>query len=143
MSLLPRRSDLSRERGSVGGLALIPTAAALIITLAIEVVVAAMLGYRSQTELTAVALVNVMTSPTLGFVYALAVVLFGFAGLASTLVLGALELAVVVVEWRLLTWVLKRPSGKMFVLSLTMNATSFGLGALIFYAAPIFSRAFN
>jgi hypothetical protein len=103
---------------------------ALVLTLIVEIFVAARMGYRSKAERRAVASVNLMTNPVLGlitiYVLPISTVGQGFTldNIGFTYEHALLEVAVVLVEWGLLTWALNRPPWKMLKLSLVMNAAS-------------------
>ena len=117
-------------------------AAALALTIAIELAVVALLGVRRAEEFAAVALVNVITNPALNVLAAAAYGLIVYAvarlGLSGGVValvywalIGVAEVAVVLVEWRLLVWALRAESDsrKWLIRSAAMNATSFVLGS--------------
>lgn len=110
-------------------------AAALIGTIAIELAVVALLGGRSARELAAVALVNAITNPILNLALLLVrleVLPSVGAGLAAPVewaFIGVAEIAVVLVEWRLLAWALRADSRTWLIRSAVMNATSFVLGS--------------
>jgi threonine/homoserine/homoserine lactone efflux protein len=77
-------------------------------------------------------LVNTLTNP----VVVLLVLLFGPVFLhrsqtAYGVFLGAIEVAVVVVEWRLFTWVLGWSNRRALVTSAIANGLSFGVGLLL------------
>ena len=103
---------------------------ALLLTIVIEVVVAWLFGLRSKRELWTVVLINVITNPLLNYLIAVN----GYFHLISqtTILILCLEVAVVLVEWRLLVWVLGQNSRKMLLLSFVMNACSYLAGLLIF-----------
>lgn len=110
---------------------------ALALTIAIEVPVAALLGLRSRREISAVALVSVVTNPPLNlalFAIALAVPTFAENAVAYWLVVAALEVAAVIAEWRLLLWVLGGESRRMLGVSAAMNVASFGAGLALAFA---------
>jgi hypothetical protein len=85
---------------------------------------------RSKRELWTVVLINVITNPLLNYLIAVN----GYFHLISqtTILILCLEVAVVLVEWRLLVWVLGQNSRKMLLLSFVMNACSYLAGLLIF-----------
>ena len=126
---------------------LIQLAAALGLTIVIELAVVWVLGGRTADELGAVALVNVMTNPALN-VAMLVVRLAAPPTLGPALVtygqwafLGVAEIVVVLVEWRLLAWALRADSRTWLVRSAAMNATSFVLGSwLLALAVRAFAR---
>jgi hypothetical protein len=48
----------------------------------------------------------------------------------------ACEIVIVLVEWRLLRWALKKDSRKTLVLSAVMNTASFAAGLVVLAARP-------
>jgi hypothetical protein len=104
--------------------------AALAPTLAVELPVAALLGLRSTRALAAVAAVNLLTNPTLNLIL---LALFGGTGLGAASAafwptLAALEVAAVIVEWRLLLWVLGGSPRRLLLVCAALNASSFAVG---------------
>lgn len=112
----------------------------LVLTLAIEVPVAAAMGLRTRREIWAVVLVNLVTNPLLNlFVLTAAYfsgwgVLFGGGSVSSSVVVGVLEVSVVIAEWRLLLWAVGGSSRKMLLTSIAMNAASFLFGLAAYWA---------
>ena len=106
------------------------SAEALILTIVIEVSVAWLFGLRSKTELWTVILINVITNPLLNYL----IMVNGYFHLISqvNVLILCLEAVIVLVEWRLLVWVLRQGTKKMLVLSVVMNAASYLAGLLIF-----------
>ena len=106
----------------------------LALTLAVELPVAAALGLRRKLELAAVVCVNLITNPILVWLVYAASALnnadwpydypWSVSPLLSAVVFVGLEAVVVVVEWRLLVWALKKPSRQMLWVSIAMNAAS-------------------
>jgi hypothetical protein len=110
----------------------IAVAAPLAVTVFIETSIAAILGLRGLS-LGAVVAVNFVTNPILNLVM---IFLSGFLVPMSWSwpVLGVLEGLVIVVEWRVLGWVLgseSTTSRKLMVVSFVMNAVSATLGTLL------------
>jgi hypothetical protein len=103
---------------------------ALLLTIAIEVIVALLFVLRSKQELWTVVLINVITNPLLNYL----ITVNGYFHLISqtTILILCLEVAVVLVEWRLLVWVLRQSTKKMLLLSFVMNTCSYLAGLLIF-----------
>ncbi len=108
-------------------------ALALARTVAIETLIAVILGYRSRTALQAIVLVNLMSHPLLHYLmYANA-----YAGLIDPLTaLVCLEFLVIVLEWALLVYALRGKPFKILGLSACMNLGSWGLGALPGFSSP-------
>jgi len=103
---------------------------ALILTLVIEVSVAWLFGLRTKKEFWTVILINVITNPLLNYL----ITVNGYFHLVSqtNAFILCLEVVIVLVEWRLLVWVLRQSVKKMLVLSVVMNAASYLAGLLIF-----------
>ncbi len=107
------------------------SAEALLLTIAIEVATVWLLGLRSKPQLLTVVLINVITNPALNFI----VLLNSFLGWIdqNTVLIIFLEVAVVVIEWKLLVYALRLKSGTMFLLSLVINTASSLAGLFIFW----------
>jgi uncharacterized membrane protein len=102
---------------------------ALSLTLAVEGSLAYLLGLRKRQFLLAVAMINVSTFLPLNYL----LLVLGYLGISVTLTLVILlEILVVVVEWRLLLYVVGHSSGRLFAISLLGNAASFLMGVLLF-----------
>lgn len=109
-----------------------PAVMALGLTLLVELAVALALGWRTRTDLAGVAAVSVMTNPF--FVLSVYVLLLVFRDLSAgplVLFMVALEVVIVLVEWRLLRWALKKDSRKTAFLAAAMNAASFAAGLVV------------
>jgi hypothetical protein len=108
--------------------------APLALTLAVELPVAAALGLRDRRSLAAVACVSLITNPVLTWTgWALAQVVAWSASPAGALAfLVPAEIAVVVVEWRLLVWALGGSPRRLLLISAVMNAAS-ALVGLVFW----------
>jgi hypothetical protein len=106
------------------------SAEALVITIAVETLIAWLWGLRRKAELLALALINVITNPALNFL----ITLNDSYGLKNqtTLLTVCLEVLVVSIEWRLLVYALRLNNKKALVLSLAMNVASYLAGVLIF-----------
>jgi hypothetical protein len=97
-----------------------------VLTLVVELPVAAALGLRSRRALAAVACVSLLTNPLLNYAgLLLAQVVDWPATPASALgfIIPA-EIVVVVVEWRLLVWALGGDPRRLLLISAAMNAAS-------------------
>jgi hypothetical protein len=108
----------------------ITLAEALALTLLVELPVAAALGLRSRRALAAVLCVNLVTNPALNLLLA-STEQTSFGGLPRLLI-GVVEVAVVLIEWRLLLWALGGKSGTMLRTSAVMNAASWAAGVVVF-----------
>ena len=104
------------------------------LTLAVELPVAAALGLRSGRALAAVACVSLLTNPLLNFGGLLLAQAKDWSATPATAlaVLVPAEIAVVLVEWRLLLWALGGSPRRMLVVSAAMNAAS-ALAGLVFW----------
>lgn len=102
----------------------------LLLTIAIEVGVAYLLGLRKSQYILAVAIINVITHLILNYL----ILVLGSVGIPVTFVLTfTLEILVVIVEWQLLVYVFRSPKGRFLLNSLLGNATSFLFGILLFW----------
>jgi hypothetical protein len=110
---------------------LLLSTAALLLTTVIEVGIAWLCRLRSKRELGTVVLINVITNPLLNYLLAVN----GYFHLVSQtfVLILCLEAGVVLVEWRLLVYVLRRGETGMLALSIGINACSFLAGLLIFW----------
>ena len=104
---------------------------ALVGTIVVEVGVGIVLGYRRFREIAAIALVNVITNPSLNYLLVLNEDRQFFVRNTASLLM--LETAVVLIEWGLLVLALPyRKRLNLFFLSLLMNTCSCIAGAIIF-----------
>jgi hypothetical protein len=102
---------------------------ALLLTIGLEVPVAAVAGFRRAKEVAAVALVSVCTHPILSVALAaLPRYLDDGARLAA---LTTFEIGVVIAEWKLLAWALRREDG--LLISAAMNSISMIVGLVFFW----------
>ncbi len=101
----------------------------LLLTVALELPVAAIFGFRRTDELVAVALASGVSYPMLSL--ASAFVPAGVDGYEHLLWIAGLEIAVVVAEWKLLVYALRGPN-RALLTSCVMNAVSFS-GGLVFF----------
>jgi hypothetical protein len=101
---------------------------ALLATITIELAVATGMGFRSKEHVKTIIIVNVLTNPALNY-FIVAMSSLGMP--VSTGMILVLELFVVLVEWRLLMFALKKEWKTMLLLSLAMNATSYTVGVLL------------
>ncbi len=103
---------------------------ALLLTLIIEGSIAYLFGLRTVQALLAVAMINVITNLPLNYV----ILVLGYLGIpAPFLLVVALEILVVVVEWRLFVYIFREPKGRFLVLSLLANTASFLVGVLLYW----------
>lgn len=106
---------------------------ALLLTIAIEVTVAILFGYRKKSEIWTVILINLITNPLLNYLLVINIYFWGVP--LNAVVMVASEIVVVLVEWVLLRFALQQDSKKLFALSLAMNFCSFIVGFLISFAS--------
>jgi len=100
---------------------------ALILTIITELAVAFTLGYRKKDFLGAVVLINLMTNPAANWIF----LVLGYLALANWPALIIIEIAVVLIEWKLLSITFKEKKREFLRLSVIMNASSFGLGLVL------------
>ncbi|MEW6350152.1 MAG: hypothetical protein AB1646_13885 [Thermodesulfobacteriota bacterium] len=100
----------------------------LVLTVAVEIGVAAVFGYRNRVSQAAIVLVNLTTYPLLTLSSWLAFppdpawpTALGLLGVWET---AFLEMLTVLLEWFLLLFVFRQGLMRLFVLSLCMNAAS-------------------
>jgi hypothetical protein len=105
----------------------------LLLTLVIEVPVIPIAGRGSKASWKVGVLVNTLTNPiAVAVVLLLAVPALKWGGqTALIVVVGAVEIAVVVAEWRVFRWALGWSNRRAIVTSLIANALSFGIGLLV------------
>jgi hypothetical protein len=109
-----------------------PAVTALGLTLLVEPAVALAMGWRTGNELAGVAAVSVITNPFFVLsVYVLMLVFRFPSPLPLVLSMAALEIGIVLVEWRLLQWALKKDSRRTLWLSAAMNTASFAAGLIV------------
>ncbi len=103
---------------------------ALALTLVSEGSIAYLFGLRKRQAVLAVAAINVMTNLILNY----CLFLLGYLGVAvSFMLVVALEILVVVIEWRLLVYVFREPTERFLLLSIVANTASFLAGVLLFW----------
>ncbi len=103
---------------------------ALFLTIAIELVVAFLLDFKKKLEIVTIVFINSLTNPTLNYLL-LVNDYFSFFD-TNLLIILLLELMVVLIEWRLLFWVLREKTKKLLLLSLVMNFCSYIVGVIMF-----------
>jgi hypothetical protein len=95
----------------------------------VETAVALLLGYRNRDFLVVVFFINLMTNPATNFLFRAGCSCHLFSGSIPSMT--GLEVAVVVVEWRMLNYVFSGRSKSMFLLSMLMNMASFIAGLFV------------
>ncbi len=103
---------------------------AALLTIALEVAVAVLLGFKSKKTILAVIFLNLLSGPLLNFLFALSDLA---AFIAENPVLKiALLLLIIVAEWLLLVFILRDSRKKLLRLSVLMNLCSFAAVMLVF-----------
>jgi len=112
-------------------LIVLPLIVALAMTEAIELIVALILGFRSTDQLWAVGYVNLITNPLLNYFLLFCakfhVMAIGWGGILI------LEVLIVIAEWLLMLYALKKQPVRLFLLSLIMNTCSVAVGLMILH----------
>jgi hypothetical protein len=103
---------------------------ALVLTDLFEFATAYVLGYRVLQIYIVILLANFITNPALNLIMQLGLNFFPKNVASSWVIL--LEMLVVILEWRILTYVHPKRSKQMLLLSFAMNCTSFIGGIFIF-----------
>jgi hypothetical protein len=102
----------------------------LLLTIIVELIIACFFGYKKKSEIIVIICINIITNPVLNYLLLLNNH-FSFVKL-NLFVIPFLEIVVILVEWRLLVYVLSGKSGNLLILSLLMNFCSYVSGVLIF-----------
>jgi hypothetical protein len=95
----------------------------------VETAVALLLGYRNRDMVAAVFFINLMTNPATNFLFRAGCSCHFLSGSIPSMT--GLEVAVVIVEWRMLNYVFSGRSRSLFLLSMLMNAASFVAGLFV------------
>jgi len=103
---------------------------ALLLSILVEVPVAALFGYWRPWQIAIVALINVITNPPMNYLLLLNYH-FGWVP-RTTFLIAMLEIAVVFVEWRLLLFAFRQKPWRLLALSATMNFCSYVAGVFLF-----------
>ena len=103
---------------------------ALLLTIAIEIIVAVFFGYSKKIEIITIIFINLITNPLLN--YLLSVNNYFKIIPVNTSIILLLELFVIIIEFLLLSFALQQDLKKLFKLSLVMNIFSYIAGLLIF-----------
>ena len=102
---------------------------ALIFTLIIEITIAYLLKFRKKEEIQAIIAVNLITNPALNYFIQLNSQYNIISTAFTTIIL--LEALIVIIEFILLSLMLKQDKKRLFILSLLINIISFLFGLLI------------
>jgi hypothetical protein len=103
--------------------------ASLVDTIVVEICVALLFGYRSESAWQTVILMNLMTHPLLGYI----LWINSYVSFAdTTLLIVVLEIMIVFVEWGILFFILREKPRRLLCLSLAANASSLGIGIILF-----------
>lgn len=103
----------------------------LILTLAVELSVAALLRIRQGKQLLLIALANLLTNPAVNYCYYWALRFFTADNIYAILILIALEAAAVLIEFLIYRSLLSFDRFGKLKLSLILNGSSFGAGLLV------------
>ena len=105
----------------------------LLLTLLIEVPVIAVAGGGSAASWKVGILANTLTNPPAVLIVLLLTpaALTSPSPLAMFMLVGAVELAVVIAEWRIFRWALGWSNRRAIITSLVANALSFGIGLAV------------
>jgi hypothetical protein len=102
---------------------------ALVLTEIIELPVAYAAGLRSKIGLATLAVANLATNPLLNFVLLLIASQTGKTPGMEIII--PLECLVIIAEFGILFYVLRKDKRKLLLISLTVNAASFGIGLFL------------
>ena len=102
--------------------------APLVLTVVIECMTAIIMGYRGKYLYITLVLVNVITNPLLNYIVSVVSLLWP---VGSRYLIIPLELAVVLTEWKLLSYAFPEKQKSFLTLSVLMNAVSYLTGLLI------------
>jgi len=103
---------------------------ALFLTIAIELIVSFILGFRNKKEIIAIILINIITNPVLN--YLLLINNYFNIFKANVFIVLFLEVLIVLAEWKLLVYIIEGKSYKLLKLSFMINFCSYIAGVLIF-----------
>lgn len=103
---------------------------AILLTIAIEIIVALFFGYRKKIEIVTFIFINLITNPLLN--YFLFINNYFTLVHINTIIILFLEIIVVFIEWLLLMFALQQNSKKLFALSAIMNFFSYVVGVFVF-----------
>ncbi|MHB1000669.1 MAG: hypothetical protein ACYC27_15620 [Armatimonadota bacterium] len=101
-----------------------------VLCICVETIVALLMGYRSWRAVIAISLMNLVTNLAANYVVIAGNSFIPF--MESFIYFILLEVLVIIVEWRILLYILRGKSRSIFILSLVMNILSFLAGFLIF-----------
>jgi len=104
----------------------------LLATIAIELIVVTLMGYRKKSLIVIVIMINLITNPLLNYLLWLNNIVSIFS--THIVYLLIFEIIVVIAEWLLLLFSLngKVKSGNLLLLSFLMNLSSFAMGLIFF-----------
>lgn len=99
---------------------------ALLLTIIIELFIGFISGLKSKRELVTIFLANLITNPSINFIYYLL-----YPSKSSILFLIFAEILIVFFEWQIYKMIIDRKSTQLLKISLVCNFTSFSFGVLI------------
>lgn len=101
----------------------------LVLTIGIELPVS-FIRNRSSTLFLGVIAVNMATNPLLNFI--IYILNYFMTTTQTGLIVVALEVTVIFIEWRLLSYITRDKSASLFFYSLVMNLASYLFGVIFF-----------
>ena len=111
----------------------------LILTLAVELLLALLLGVRRGKDIFIIALVNILTNPVVNYCSNWAFLLFSVRSVYSALIVAALEIAAVIVEFLIYRRLLSYDRIGKLKLSLLLNGASFLMGIVVSAVMMLFA----
>lgn len=102
---------------------------ALILTEVVEVIAAFLLGYRGKKFLITLLLINIITNPLINCI----VMILYYYKLNNFIIVLALEVLVVIGEWRLFEYALGKGKRSYLFLSIIINLSSYLIGLFLFH----------
>lgn len=99
----------------------------LLLTIAIELLAAFLLGYKRRHQISIITLANVITNPALNYI----LMLLRMTGQYSYFYLLILETVVVFIEWRIMVYAFQKQPKELLILSALMNGASYAAGVLL------------
>lgn len=99
----------------------------LLLTICIELVMAVILGYRKKIQLISIILINCITNPFVN----LFLWIYSLHNQIQYIHIAICEVIVILIEWGLLVFVLRKNYISLLLLSILMNVISCFLGFLL------------
>ena len=102
---------------------------ALILTIIIEEIIATPFFKVNYRNYFVILLINIITNPAVNYIYIVLKQIFGINPLSIYIIL--LEILVILVEWKLIEYALKKKSYVFMIYSIVANSTSYIIGLLL------------